>query len=364
MNSRIARTDIATAVVLTAVGLLEAVLGVTSPTGGLLPVLLVPVVTVPVAARGARPAAALLVMLGALVLQAALGSDLPGGFTEPIALVLVLYSVGSHLPLRPGLALLATGAAGIGTVIALGPDPHAGNFVYAATLLVAGWGAGRVVHLAGERTALLAERHAQQERSRIARELHDVVSHHVSAVVVQAAARRRDLDPTDPTTTVLTDIEQQGRETLQELRRLLGLLRIDDDAHAPLAPQPGLDDLPRLVETMRGQGIDVSWTSTGDPQPVGVGLQLAVYRVVQEALTNVRKHAGDQRAHVVLAWRPDGVEVEVVSGGETHGRRLLPGSGFGLRSMAERVQAYGGELTARRTTDGFRVHAALPLDAR
>ena len=143
MNSRIARTDIATAVVLTAVGLLEAVLGLTAPAGGPLPVLLVPVVTVPVAVRGVRPAAALLVLLGAVVLQAALGSDLPGGFTEPIALVLVLYSVSSRLPVRPGLVLLAAAAAGIGTVIALGEDPHAGNFVYAATLLMAGWAAGR-----------------------------------------------------------------------------------------------------------------------------------------------------------------------------------------------------------------------------
>jgi signal transduction histidine kinase len=362
MTLRTTRVDALVAVVLTGLGLVEALLGLTAPLTGWLPVALAPVVTLPVAVRGSAPGPALLVLVAAELGQSVAGSDLPGGLSEAVALALVLYAVGSRLPLRASLLWLAVGAVGVGAAIAAGDDPHTGNFVFAATVVLGAWAAGRVVRLAHERSGLLAEHRAQQERNRIARELHDVVSHNLTAIVVQAAAAQRGLDPADPSAPVLAGVEQHGRETLQELRRLLGLLRVDenDAGLVPLAPQPGLADLPRLLASARADGLEVSWTSTGAPHPVGSGLELAIYRVVQESLTNVRKHASDREARVSLTWREDRVHVEVVSGG--HHLRGLPGAGFGLRSMAERVQAYGGELTARRTPDGFRVHAALPVD--
>ena len=194
----------------------------------------------------------------------------------------------------------------------------------------------------------------------MARELHDVVTHALSAIVIQASAERRGLAPGTPTAGVLHTIEDQGRETLRELRRLLGVLTLDAPADAPLAPQPGLDDLPRLVESARHHGLDVTLTSAGTPGQLGPGAELALYRVVQEALTNAGKHAGGRHAEVSLTWRDDEIAVEVLS----HGRRgrRLPGSGFGLRSMAERVQAYGGVLNTRPTSEGFRVMALLPLE--
>lgn len=361
MRLPISRGDALLAAALTVLGLVEALLELTAPLAGWFAVALVPVGTLPLAARTRLPGPVLLVVAGAQLAQVLSGSELPGGLTEGVALALAIYSVGSRLPVASSLTFLVAGAATVAATIAAADRPHAGNFVFAGTVVLAAWAAGRVVRLAHERSDLLAERRAQQERARIARELHDVVSHNVSAIVVQAAARRRDLEREDPTAAVLALVEQHGRETLQELRRLLGLLRVDTDA-APFTPQPGLADLPHLVGTMRAEGLHVAWTSTGDPHPVGTGLELAIYRVVQESLTNVRKHARDPRARVALAWHPDGVEVEVLSGGAGSGPRTLPGAGFGLRSMTERVQAYGGQLTARRTSDGFRVHAVLPLD--
>lgn len=362
MGQRPNRMDVVVAVVLTGSLLVEALLELTAPLVGALPVLLGLCVTIALVMRSVRPTETLVAALAAMTGQAALGSDLPGGFSEVIALVLALFSTGSRLPLRRSVVALGLGVAGSCTMVGLSPNPRPANFVYVVTLVGAGWAAGRVVALSGERGRLLAQHRADQERSRIARELHDVVSHHVSAIVIQAGARRRDLDPTDPTAGLLAQIEDQGRQTLQELRRLLGLLRVDDDTDVPLAPQPGLADLPGLIQSMRDRGCEVSFETVGQPRAVGQGLELAIYRVVQESLTNMLKHAQEPRADVALRWDDAQVDVEVLSGVPAH-RHLVPGGGLGLRSMSERVRAYGGLVSARRTAEGFRVHATLPLEA-
>jgi signal transduction histidine kinase len=360
VRARPPRLDVILAGLLTVLGVVEATWGLTGDREPWYVVLSVPVVTAPVAVRRLMPVTAVAVMSTGLALQSLLGSSLPGGFSEAVALVLVVYAVGAVLDLRRSVAVVLLIAAVQVAVIVIEGDARAGNFVYALTVVAVAWLAGRGVRLADERSRLLAERRAVQERSRIARELHDVVSHHVTAMVVQAGAERRDHPDGSGTAQVLETIEQQGRETLRELRRLLGLLRMDGDG-PPLAPQPGLGDLAALLDAARSSGLDVSLTTTGDPVSTGDGVGLAVYRVVQECLTNVRKHAAAPRAEVRLRWQPGTLSVDVLSPGPRQGR-ILPGSGLGLTAMAERVQAYGGTLTTGITDQGFRVQASLPLD--
>lgn len=355
-------TDLVAGCVLAVLGVAEGAAGLTGTPDNWYAVVCVPLAMLGVVLRRARPLTAVIVFAAATLSQAALGSDLPGGWSEGLALPVIIYALGAHLGLRDGLCLAGAAIVGQSATIVLAGDPRPGNFVFALTVSAVAWLAGRGMRLATERGDLLAERRLAQERARIARELHDVVAHHVTAIVVQSSAERRDLPPGNPAASVLADVERRGRETLTELRRLLGVLRLDDDRAVPLAPQPRLADLPRLVRSMSEQGLEVTWQATGDPVPIDDGTELAIYRVVQESLTNAGKHAGEPHADVMLTWRPGQVEVEVRSHGQ-QARRHLPGSGFGLRAMADRVQACGGEFSARRTPEGFRVHARLPVAA-
>ena len=209
-----------------------------------------------------------------------------------------------------------------------------------------------------------ADRAAQQERTRIARELHDVVAHSVSVMVVQAGAARRVLDRRpEQTAESLAVIESTGREALDELRRVLGVLR-SGEAGATTEPQPTADDVGALVQRWRDAGHSVALTVHGTPPELPLGVSLTVYRIVQEALTNVMKHAGPS-AHtdVCLRYRDDEVVLEVIDDGRgvapTDG---VPSSGQGLIGMRERVEVFGGTLsTGARRGGGFRVHASLPL---
>src|SRR6478735_7135717 len=289
MAERHPRIDVALALVLTATGVAEAVLGLTGSPEPWYVVITVPLTTLPLVVRRTRTVAAVGVFASALLLQALLGSDLPGGLTEAAVLVLMVYAVGAHTGSPTTYGLLVSMVLVLAVVIAVGPDPHPANFVYMALVVAASWVAGAVVRMTEERSGLLAERRALQERARIAGELHDVVSHNVSAMVIQAAAERRDQAAESPAAHTLADIERHGRQTLTELRRLLGVLRVDDGA--PLSPQPGIGDLERLVEASNVGDVRVGLRIEGDPQPVGAGVSLAVYRVVQESITNARKHS-------------------------------------------------------------------------
>ena len=219
-----------------------------------------------------------------------------------------------------------------------------------------------------ERRAQLAERERDlaareavvEERARIARELHDAIAHDVSMMVVQAGAERRVLDGSaDSTRDVLATIEQIGRGALTEMRRLVGMLRRDEGE--PLAPQPGLDDLPRLVAQVREAGLPVDLQVEGERRELPVGVELSAYRIVQEALTNALKHAGDARAAVRVRYGADSLELEIVDDG---GGVPAPvsGGGHGLVGMRERVALYGGRLDAgRRPSGGFAVRVLLPI---
>src|SRR6478752_3057331 len=269
MAERHPRIDVALALVLTATGVAEAVLGLTGSPEPWYVVITVPLTTLPVIARRTRTVPAVGVFASALLLQALLGSDLPGGLTEAAVLVLMVYAVGAHTASPTTYVLLVAVLLVLALVIGVGPDPHPANFVYMATVVVAAWVAGLVVRMTEERSQLLGERRALQERARIAGELHDVVSHNVSAMVIQAAAERRDQAAESPAAHTLADIERHGRQTLTELRRLLGVLRVDDGA--PLSPQPGIGDLDQLVTASSRRDVQVELRVAGEPRPLGAG---------------------------------------------------------------------------------------------
>ncbi len=360
MPERYERVDLVLALVLTASGVVEAVLGLTGTSEPWYVALTVPLVSLPVLGRRNRTTPAFAVFVTALLLQALLGSDLPGGFSEAVVLVLMMYAVGAHTAAPATYVLLATSLMVFAVVIVLGPDPHPANFVYMASVVAASWVAGLVVRMTEERSRLLGERRALQERARIAGELHDVVSHNVSAMVIEAAAERRDQASGSPAAHTLADIERHGRETLTELRRLLGVLRVDDAA--PLSPQPGVGDLERLVKASRGDDLQVQLRVEGDPRPIGTSASLAAYRVVQEAITNARKHSHARTLAVVVRWRQGLLAVEVTDPGPARRTHTLPGSGVGLRVMADRLEALGGTLETSRPKRGFGVRAVLPLE--
>ncbi len=207
-----------------------------------------------------------------------------------------------------------------------------------------------------------AARAAAAERSRIARELHDVIAHSLSVIVVQAAAERRVLGPGhDSTAETLDSIEQAGRQAMTELRRLLGLLR-KSGGELSLAPQPSLAELADLVAEVREAGVEVGLRTDGDLAALPRGLDLTAYRIIQECLTNVLKHAGAHQVQISLRCRGRCLDIEVTDDG-TSAEAAGPG-GFGLAGMRERVSVYGGTVQAgHRDGGGFQVRARLPLEA-
>lgn len=210
------------------------------------------------------------------------------------------------------------------------------------------------------------------ERAQIARELHDVVAHNVSVMVVHAEGGRQSLDH-DPELTrqALDTIWTTGKQALAEMRRIVGVLRDGDDAGAVYAPQPGVAQLPDLVEHVRSSGPDVSLTVEGEPGQLPDGLQLVIYRVVQESLTNVLKHAGPgAKATVRLVYGENAIMIDIADdgagrAGQAAGQGAQGAPGHGLVGMRERVTAFGGQLDAGpHPAGGFLVHAWLPVHAR
>lgn len=209
-----------------------------------------------------------------------------------------------------------------------------------------------------------AERAVVRERSRIAREMHDVLAHSMSVIAVQAAAGREiaRADP-DRAAEVFARIEAVGRESLTELRRMLGVLRDAGDETASLSPQPGISDIAAAVAESCATGVATELIVEGQQRTLAPGIELAAFRIVQEALTNVRKHAGrSASATVRISYEPDVLVVEVTDDGRGAATSLSGvGSGHGLIGMRERVEIYGGELTSGpRPGGGFVVRAVLP----
>jgi signal transduction histidine kinase len=203
-----------------------------------------------------------------------------------------------------------------------------------------------------------------EERTRIARELHDIVSHSLAVVTIQTQAVRRRLGPDSAAEGEdLQQVEDVARQALTEMRRLLGVLRADSDP-AALAPQPGVAQLDRLILDTRAAGVNVALRIDGRPAALPPGLDLAAYRLVQESLTNVAKHAAGATALVRLTYQPDAVEIIVTDSGPIGPSPVPPAEngGHGLVGLRERVQLYDGHFSyGQQPSGGFRVRATLPL---
>jgi signal transduction histidine kinase len=220
---------------------------------------------------------------------------------------------------------------------------------------------GRTVHLEVERDQKVREA-AGQERMRIARELHDIISHSVSVMVVQAGAAEEVLEHDQAQVRAsLRSIQETGRQARQELRQLLGLIRTDEET-PELAPQPSLAQLATLADQLRQSGLEVELDVLPGADVLPAGLAVAVYRIVQEGLTNALKHGGPGRSRVSV-WR-DGATLDVEVLNEGRGTSSADDAGFGLVGMSERVAVYGGELTYGRRDDGwYELRARLPVEA-
>jgi len=250
----------------------------------------------------------------------------------------------------------------------------AGESVISLLIVFGVWYVGRRVRIRGEYLRLLQERASQlereqvaeadkaviEERTRIARELHDIVAHQVSLMTVQAgAAKTVAMQNPEAALQAMASVEKAGRQALNELRHLVSVLRPGHEGDG-LGPQPGSTDIPRLVEEVRAAGLEVSLDMSVTSTDLPARVDLAIYRIVQEALTNVIKHAGPQAtAEVTISSDHDGVAIEVRDNGG--GATILPGSGHGIVGMRERAQLLGGSLLASpRSGRGFKVVAYLP----
>ncbi|MFE6866665.1 sensor histidine kinase [Kitasatospora sp. NPDC057692] len=212
-----------------------------------------------------------------------------------------------------------------------------------------------------------AHRTVLEERARIARELHDVVAHHMSVISIQAdAAPYRVADPPEELVAALADIRAGALEGLTELRRLLGVLRSEDrpGANGPEAPQPTLERLGDLLAGVRAAGLDVTALTSGTRRPLPEGVELSAYRIVQEALSNTLRHAPGATARVELAYGPAALGLRILNGPAGQAARPSPGAGHGVLGMRERAAMLGGELSAGTTPDGgYEVTALLPVPA-
>jgi signal transduction histidine kinase len=325
------------------------------------------------AVRRRFPLASTLVLVAALTSEwLAFGS--PEGFGVFVTLVLAGYSVAANS--RRGRALVGLAALALAAAVWTIRDPtqttvhaHVSGMGWMLPVAIA-WLLGAYMQELRER-ASRAEREREEraaaaaaaERARIARELHDIVAHNVSVMVVQAEAADEMLERDKPerARTPIRTIEQTGRAALTDMRRLLGLLR-DGDVQPALGPQPGIANLELLLAKVREAGLRVELVVEGEPEPLPPGVDLSAYRIVQEALTNALKYAGPARARVLVRFAPGALELEVADDG-AGGAGDGP-AGHGLIGMRERVALFGGEFEAGPAAGGgYRVLARLPLGA-
>jgi signal transduction histidine kinase len=324
--------------------------------------------TVPLAWRRHAPLVVVALVMGAFAAQSLILDPTPTPDVELIPALIAAYSVAVHG--ERWVAFVGGGLSLAAGLVWLGVD----DFLLPIVTFGGAWFAGRLVQKRQLYAQAFAERArvlererdanarvaAAEERVRIAREMHDVVGHSVSVMVVQAGAERLALGEERPATReALLAIERTGREALAEMSRLLGILRKEGEGLS-LAPRPSLAQVDVLVQTVRDAGVPVELRVEGEQTDLPPGVDVSAYRIVQEALTNVVKHAGPARASVVVRYGSRTVEVEVAD----DGRRSFNGNtaGYGLAGMRERVELHGGTLEAgSRSEGGFRVKARLPL---
>jgi signal transduction histidine kinase len=341
---------------------------------GRIPLLVVS--AVPLAAllvRRRHPLITLALILGALLVTAILGSSV---LVHPLVLVGV-YTMAARMPWRLSLPLSAVSL----TVLMAGAEiPKEGlTFAGSVTTLVP-VGAAYVVGIytrtrleyveslrarasqATREQELRAQQAVAEERVRIARELHDVVAHHLSLITVQAGALQTQLPEDHPGHDTAATMASTGRQAMDEMRRMLGLLRLDAADVPGHAPQPGIAEIPTLVAQARAAGVDVELVIDDSARrPIPLGVDLSAFRIVQEAVTNVMRHAGNAHCRVRVQVGDDALELRITDDGHPEGE-AVPGTGHGLVGMRERVALFGGELFAGPVPGGgFAVRATLPL---
>jgi signal transduction histidine kinase len=359
--------DIALAAALTAATQVEIWTSADLPGRHLSAALTTLAITGLLAVRRVVPLACGLGGIAVLVVQQLAIGDVEGASAfSVLALVVSTYSLGAFAAFRPALT------SGIACVVALWSvsltkGKPIGDITFVSIVVFAPWIGGMVIRRRHEREHELAiegEERArtavEEERARIARELHDVVAHAMSVIVVQAGAERMVLsEGQESTRSVLEGIEATGRQALGEMRRLLGMMRAGDEELA-LAPQPSVAYLSDLCDQVREAGLPVELVVEGEAAELPPGVDVSAYRIVQEALTNALKHAGPASARVAVRYTATELEVEVVDDGR--GAQAAPNGGHGLVGMRERVTLYGGRLeTGDRETGGYAVRVHLPL---
>jgi signal transduction histidine kinase len=336
-------------------------------------------ITLPLAWRRRAPTAAFALVFTSVVVQIGLiddaRSDQPP-FEHWIALLVVFYSLGAHAERRRAIVFGALGGVAVvggDLALLLSDEAKLEDTVPAWFMLAAAYGVGFALRGQRIQSTLLAnraerlEREREQkarlavaeERARIARELHDIVAHAVTVIVVQAQAAQRVLEGEQASAReALGSIETTGREALVEMRRLLGILR-EGDREFALDPRPSLAQLDVLAERMREAGLPVELHVEGEALPLPPGVDLSAYRIVQEALTNALRHAGPASAQVVVRYRPEEIELEITDDG--HGPVEGRDVGHGLVGMRERAALVGGIVeSGTNGRRGYTVRARLP----
>jgi len=319
----------------------------------------------------AAPAAYWLLAAGLSFVDGRLVSFMVSVFVIGMAAAFLLGNLRDALQARMGLAIVIGGAA---IVVYNVPAHSTSELVFLPLLFGICWLAGFALRgqaeqaEAAEARATQAEREREssarvavaEERARIARELHDIVAHAVSVMVLQVGAVRHKLpDTLSDEGDALRGVEQTGRTALAEMRRLLGAMRRDGD-DLELVPQPGLDGLDSLVAEVERAGLPVRLHIEGEPLRLPPAIDLSAYRIVQEGLTNALKHAHAGHADVIVRYRPDELQIEVRDDGP--GGATSDGRGHGLVGIRERVKIYGGEMTVGTATEGgFVLRTRLPL---
>jgi signal transduction histidine kinase len=329
-------------------------------------------IALPLLWRRSRALLVVTLVIAGVVLQSVVTGNSAEGIGQMLAVGTAAYSVGAYCDRRRALIGLGVLAAGYAIYAAEDHNIQSGRTseLWAGSFfgvgILAAWLIGSFVRSGRERSVLeeaaaARERAAAdavaEERSRLARELHDIVSHNLSVVVAQAGGARAQGDRAPAR--ALEKIERSGREALVEMRRLLGVLR-DDGDEAALAPQPGIAQLDAFAATMRAAGLPVEIVVDGVDHHLPPAIDLSAYRIVQEALTNTLRHAGQARAKVTVSYGPGALDLEVLDDGR--GSSNGHTGGHGLVGMRERVTLFGGELeTGRQSAGGYRVRAHLPL---
>ena len=297
---------------------------------------------------------------------------LPFPWTVPSMLALFVCSVvmGYSVPLRDAAVTYAA-MIGITVVLQILSGGFTGSFVVTAwlSLIMVTIGLGikqlKTSEARAEQHAQISEQERErreilQEKAKVARELHDVVAHHMSVIAVQAASAEYRIEGlSEEARKEFTEISEQSRSSLAELRRILGVLRGEDDG-LQLAPQPGIEDLPRVIEHVARAGTQVE-LSSNDLTGLGQAVSIATYRIVQEALSNVVRHAPGSAARVTIDRTLSAIEIVVTNAPPAGHAQPMPGSGHGVRGMRERASALGGTLSTGHTGDGgYEVRAWLP----